>query len=266
MVARFYSIKNENMITKGAIVSTVFAIIIAGGSYFLGGFGRIFVTGQPAAFDAIIPAIVAGLKSDAVIGLVILLVLGASISTLSSLVMASASTLTLDFLKGSIIKNMSEKTQLLIIRIMIVAFISISSLIAIDNYNTVKAGGAATFIAQLMGISWGALAGAFLAPFLYGLYWKRVSKLSVWCCFIFSSGLMALNVILSRFFPAAFTAVFHPLLRSPINAGAFAMLAGLIIVPAVSALAKAPDKNHVDKCFACYEQTVNVKLRDDLGG
>jgi len=108
-----------------------------------------------------------------------------------------------------------------------------------------------------MGISWGALAGSFLAPFLYGLYWKRVTKPAVWCNFIFSTFLMILNIFFRSKFPA--------LLQSPINAGAFAMLAGLVIVPVVSLLTKAPDKASVDNCFSCYEETVTVKVRDDLG-
>ena len=72
-------------------------------------------------------------------------------STLSALVLTSSSTLTLDFLKDNFIKNMSQKKQLLIMRIMIVFFIVISVIIAMDP---------PAFIAQLMGISWGALAGA----------------------------------------------------------------------------------------------------------
>jgi len=260
MVARFYSIKSEKMITKGAIVSTIFAIFVAGGCYFLGSFGRIFadspieaIADRPAnGFDSVIPGILSGLNSDALTGLVIVLVFAASISTLSSLVMASASTLTLDFLKGHVIKKMSDKKQLLIIRALIVVFIALSSFIAISQYNS-----SINFIAQLMGISWGALAGSFLAPFLYGLYWKRASKISVWCCFIFSTALMTLNIFFRSSFPA--------ILQSPINAGAFAMLAGLIIVPLVSAFTKAPDKAKVDHCFSCYEEKVSVKARDVLG-
>ncbi|MCL2800911.1 MAG: sodium:solute symporter, partial [Treponema sp.] len=259
MVARFYSIKSETMITKGAIVSTVFAVFVAGGSYFLGSFGRIFATSADATlarpaggFDSIIPGILAGFNSEAIMALIIVLVFAASISTLSSLVMASSSTLTLDFLKGHIIKNMSDKKQLIIIRSLIVVFIALSSFIAISQYNS-----SINFIAQLMGISWGALAGAFLAPFLYGLYWKRATKVSVWCCFIFSAGLMILNVLFRPMFPA--------LLQSPINAGAFCMLAGLVIVPLVSLITKAPNKEAVDNCFSCYDQQVSVKVKDDLG-
>ncbi|MCL2081011.1 MAG: sodium:solute symporter [Oscillospiraceae bacterium] len=261
MVARFYSIRSEKQITKGAIISTVFAVFIAGGSYFIGSFGRLYTdeltdAGAVAAnggviFDAIIPTVLSRFP-DVIIGLVILLVFAASISTLSSLVIASASTLTLDFLKGHIIKKMSDKKQLLFIRALIVVFIAVSSVIAIIQYS-----GGITFIAQLMGVSWGALAGSFLAPFLYGLYWKRASRLSVWCCFIFSTALMTLNIFFRGSFPA--------LLQSPINAGAFTMLAGLVIVPLVSMISKAPDKTAVEHCFSCYEKTVSVKVSDALG-
>lgn len=255
MVARFYSIKSENMITKGAIVSTIFAILVAGGCYFLGSFGRLFATPEQVrahGFDFIIPEILSRFDSDAMMGLIVVLVFAASISTLSSLVMASASTLTLDLLKGHVVKKMSERKQLVIIRSLIVVFIVISSMIAIYQYK-----GGITFIAQLMGVSWGALAGSFLAPFLYGLYWKRANTLSVWCCFIFSTSLMVLNIFFRSSFPA--------ILQSPINAGAFSMLAGLIIVPLVSWITKSPDKILVDNCFSCYDQEVSVKIKDDLG-
>jgi len=258
MVARFYSIKSEKMITKGAIVSTLFGVIVAGGCYFLGSFGRLYSNSDKIAigpngivFDSIVPAMLSSF-GDVLIGVVIVLVFAASISTLSSLVMASSSTLTLDFLKGNIIKKMSDKKQLVIIRFLIVIFIIISSCIAIMVYK-----GGISFIAQLMGISWGALAGSFLAPFLYGLYWKRVTRPAVWCNFIFSTALMILNIFFRPKFPA--------LLQSPINAGAFTMLAGLVIVPLISILTKTPDKTAVNNCFSCYEETVSVKVRDDLG-
>ena len=259
MVARFYSIKNERMITKGAVVSTIFAIFIAGGSYFLGSFGRLYAhldiyrADGSVIFDAIIPGILSGFDSDAMMGLVIVLVFAASISTLSSLVMASASTLTLDFLKGHVVKNMGDKKQLIIIRLLIVVFIVLSSIIAISQYNS-----SVNFIAQLMGISWGALAGAFLAPFLYGLYWKRATTAAVWCNFLFSTGLMTLNIFFRGSFPA--------LLQSPINAGAFCMLAGLAIVPLVSAVTRPPDAPWMTHSFSCFEETVVVKVRDTLGG
>ena len=173
MVQKFYAINSENAIQKGTIISTLFAVVVSGGCYFLGGFGRLFsdqVDVVANGFDSIIPTMLSGL-SDALIGLVVLLVLSASMSTLSSLVIASSSTLTLDFINKNFIKDMSEKAQVRMIRMLIVVFILISVVIALIQYNS-----SVTFIAQLMGISWGALAGSFLGPLIYGLYWKKTTK------------------------------------------------------------------------------------------
>ena len=254
MVARFYSIKSEKQITKGAVISTVFALIIAGGCYFIGSFGRLYSnvveTGASGGviYDSIIPTILSKF-GDAVIGIVILIVFAASISTLSSLVMASSSTLTLDFLKETVFKKISDKTQLFIIRILIIVFILISSVIAIVQYK-----GGITFIAQLMGISWGVLAGAFLAPFLYGLYWKNATKASVWCCFIFSTFFMCFNT----FLPKIFADIFPKFLHSPINSGAFIMLAGLLIIPIVSSFTKKPDEKILEKQFSCFKEKETI--------
>ncbi|MBQ3562125.1 MAG: sodium:solute symporter, partial [Clostridia bacterium] len=199
MVQKFYAIKNEGAIKKGTVISTIFALIVAGGCYFLGGFGRLFTPDLSAdgsvIFDSIIPNMLSNL-SPILIGVVIVLVLSASMSTLSSLVMASSSTLTLDFIKGKIAKNLSEKKQVFIMRVLIVVFIAISAFIAIMQHQS-----NVTFIAQLMGISWGALAGAFLAPFLYGLYWKRTTKAAVWVNIIFSTVFMLLNMLVKSSFP-----------------------------------------------------------------
>lgn len=253
MVQKFYSIRDEGSIKKGAVISTIFASVIAGGCYFLGGFGRLFTTSEAVAqkgFDSIIPTMLSNM-SPLLIGIIIILVLSASMSTLSSLVMASSATLTLDFIKGVIAPEMKEKRQLLIIRLLIVVFILISVVIAIFQYKSKVA-----FIAQFMGISWGALAGSFLAPFLYGLYWKRSTKAAVFTSFIFGSGIMILNLIFGKSFPV--------FLQSPINCGALAMIVGLIIVPIVSAFTKAPDSQLVEDAFACYDTTTPVSAKQYL--
>ena len=254
MVQKFYAIKTESAITKGTIISTVFALVVAGGCYFLGGFGRLYsdsVNIAAGGYDSIIPTMLETL-SPFLIGIIVILVLSASMSTLSSLVLASSSTLTLDFLKDNIIKKMDEKRQVLIMRLLIVVFILISVILAIIQYQQ-----NVTFIAQLMGVSWGALAGAFLAPFLYSLYMKRTTKASVWVSFVFGAGIMTLNMLFRPSFPAW--------LQSPINCGAFAMLAGLVIVPIVSFLSKAPDKAAIDFAFAGYDRRVTVQAREALG-
>ena len=247
MVHKFYAIKDEKAIKTGTIISTFFAIIVSGGCYFLGGFGRLFDT--PAiydesgkiVYDAIVPSMLSTLP-DILVGIVIVLVLSASMSTLSSLVLTSSSTLTLDLIKGNIVKNMDEKKQLLCMRIMLVFFVVISVIIALDP---------PTFIAQLMGISWGALAGAFLAPFLYGLYWKGVTKAAVWASF-------ACGVILTV------ANMFFKFIESPINAGAIAMVAGLIVVPVVSLITPKMKKEKVEEIFTCYDETVTVHKRRSI--
>ena len=254
MVQKFYAIKDEESIKKGTIISTIFALVVAGGCYFLGGFGRLFsdqIDVVANGYDSVIPTMLQNL-SPILIALVVILVLSASMSTLSSLVIASSSTLTIDFLKDNFVKDMSDKKQVLSIRILVVVFIAISAIIALVQYKS-----SVTFIAQLMGISWGALAGAFLAPFLYSLYWKGTTKIACWVSFIFGVGLMLLDMLAPACLPE--------IMRSPINCGSIAMLAGLVIVPVVSLFTPKPDKTLVDETFACYDKTNVVAQKTALG-
>lgn len=254
MAQKFYAIKSEHDIKKGAVISTFFAIVVSGGCYFLGGFGRLYsdsINIEADGFDSVIPTMLSNL-SPFLIGLVVILVLSASMSTLSSLVIASSSTMTIDFLKDNFIKNMNEKRQVLVIRLLIVVFIAISVVLAVIQYKS-----SVTFIAQLMGISWGALAGSFLAPFLYGLYWKGTTKAGCFASFLFGSLLMIANIFFRDSFPT--------LIQSPINAGALAMLAGFVIVPIVSICTKAPEQKLVKDIFSCYDKTTTVKQTTSLG-
>lgn len=202
MVQKFYAIKNESAISKGMIISTMFATIVAGGCYFLGGFGRLFSDQIDIAangYDSVVPTMLSGLPTI-LIAVVVILVLSASMSTLSSLVLASSSTLTLDFIKGNMIKEMDEKEQVKWMRALLVVFIAVSVVLALIQYRS-----NVTFIAQLMGVSWGALAGAFC------------------------------------------------------------MLAGLVLVPAVSVVTRAPGKETLESIFSCYEKKVMVSVTDSIG-
>ena len=247
MVGKFYAIRDEKAIRAGTIISTVFAIVVAGGSYFLGGFGRLYSENPTiynadgsVAYDAIVPAMLSSLP-DILIGIVVVLVLSASMSTLSSLVLTSSSSVTLDLI-AHFDKKMEEKKQLVIMRILLVFFIVLSVVIALNP---------PTFIAQLMGYSWGALAGSFLAPFLYGLYWKRATKPAVWCSFAAGVGITLSNMFLHY-------------IKSPINAGAFTMLAGLVIVPVVSLITPKPDQAKMDAIFAGYDEKITIQKRYSL--
>ena len=247
MIGKFYAIKDEKSINTGTVISTLFAVVVSGGCYFLGGFGRLFdspviydETGA-VVYDSIIPHMLSALP-DILIGIVVVLVLSASMSTLSSLVLTSSSTLTLDLIKDNVVKNMSEKKQIITMQVLIVFFIVVSVVIALDP---------PTFIAQLMGISWGALAGAFLAPFLYGLYWKGVTRAGVWAGFISGVGITVSNMVIGY-------------IESPINAGAVAMIAGLIVVPVVSLITPRLKKETVNQIFTCYEEKVTITKKHSL--
>ena len=244
MVQKFYAIKDDAAIKRGTIISTIFALVVAGGSYFMGGFGRLYGTSESGevlvesvngklAFDSIVPSMLKDALPEFLIGVVVVLVLSASMSTLSSLVLTSSSTLTIDLIKPLFKKEISDKKQVLIMRILIAVFLLISVVIAL-NPNA--------YITTLMSISWGALAGAFLAPFLYGLFSKKITKAAVWASFISGIGITVVHMIIFSlgFFPEATKAAASlPLnMASPINAGAIAMIWGLIIVPLVSAVTK----------------------------
>ena len=250
MVGKFYSITDESAIKRGTIISTIFAFIVAGGCYFLGGFGRLFGTpptlaNGKLAFDSIVPSMLVTLP-DAIIALVVLLVLSASMSTLASLVLTSSSTMTLDLIyhdkkslpgeveEGTIDDIVSEKVEqrkVVVMRVLIVFFIVMSLMIALNP---------PTFIAQLMGISWGALAGAFLAPFMLGLYWRGVTTAAVWACFVWGVGITVVNMLIG-----------NPI--NPINCGAIAMVGGFPVVWLVSLLTPKMNRNTVDSIFKCYE-------------
>ena len=244
MVHKFYTIKNEKAIQTGTIISTIFALIIAGGSYFLGSFGRLFYT--PAAdgkvaFDSIVPTMLGAVLPDIMIGLVIIMVLSASMSTLSALVMASSSTFTLDFLRGAVFKNMGMKTQVTTIKLLCVLFILLSVILAVNPNN---------LITTLMSLSWGTLAGAFLGPFLYGLFWKGATKLSVWASIIVSVVINVTN-LLSGY-------------ASPVMVGAITIVLSLFVVPIVSLVTPKLKKELVDDVFSCYDETIEVVVPHKL--
>lgn len=262
MVTKFYAIKDDDAIKRGSIISTLFAFVVAGGSYFLGGFGRLYATtggeegktainvnaGKPE-YDAIIPAMMNEALPTLLLGVLIVLVLSASMSTLSSLVLTSGSTMTIDLIKP-VKKDFDEKKQVLYIRIFIVAFLALSVILAMNKN---------AYITTLMSISWGALAGSFLAPFLWGLFSKKISKTAVGFCFIWGVGITVVHTALFSmgWFPdiAANVAAMGWKLNimSPLNCGAFTMLSSLILCPLVSAVTKGgSDMENGEAAFKCY--------------
>ncbi len=273
MVGKFYSIKDEGSIKKGTVISTIFAIIVAGGCYFLGGFGRLYKDEMIAAgyisesgsvmYDKVVPTILADL-APVIVALVIVLVLAASMSTLSSLVLTSSSTLTLDVVVPSVSKKkeISEKKSVFIMRLFIVFFIAVSAVIAILKDSIWSD---SVFIAQMMGVSWGALAGAFLAPFLYGLYWKKTTKAAVVTSFIFGTGLEIIQLLISIGTFKFEGGILGFIFTNSLYSGVFAMVGGLILVPIVSLLTQKTLPDGIEEKFSCYDAPVVTNKKDSLG-
>ena len=268
MVQKFYSIKDDKSVHTATVISTIFAVIIAGGSYFMGGFGRIFVKPEDIAtssgslnMDKIMPKVLEIAVPELLVAILVVLVLSASMSTLTSLVLTSSSTITLDVLADNVIKNMDEKRKVSIIRLLLAFFVLVSMALAIYSYRSND-----MYITKLMSISWGAMAGSFLAPFLYGLFWKGVTKAAVWASFISGVGITVSHLILSNGplfghsfkFPTGLPVN----LASPINAGAFAMLFGLIVVPVVSWISPKLDKKVIDKAFKDMPKDIPARIDD----
>ncbi len=262
MVGKFYAIRNEGDIRKGTVISTVFAIIVAGGCYFIGGFGRLFTAQDYVdanGFDSIVPNMLSTL-SPVLIAIVLVLVLSASMSTLSSLVLTSSSTITLDLIAPARKEKFNEKKKLSTMRILIAVFIIVSAAIAI-----VQAKSKVMFIAQLMGVSWGALSGAFLAPFLYGLYSKKVTKAA--CYTSFATGVVISIVQLIKTMSGFSFGVYffdEVFFKTSIHSGVFAMLIGLVLVPLVSLISQKTRPEDTEEMFKCFDRTVTVHATDAL--
>jgi len=233
MVQKFYAIKDENMILKAAVVSTVFAFVISFIAYFTGALSHLFYSSLPLtaagkpAFDQIVPGMLVAHLPSLLMAVILLLVLSASMSTLSSLVLVSASAIAIDLYKGHVNPAISKENSLMMMRFLSGVFIVISYFIARYDF---------AFIVTLMSLSWGCVAGAFMAPFLYSLYWKRATLAGV------QAGMAAglfLGVVL--FFALGQN-------NSPI-ASSIAMLVPFVVVPAVSVMTKPPSARILDKAF-----------------
>lgn len=175
MVQKFYAIKDERMIGRAALVTTLFALIISGTAYYNGALTHVFFD-QPImgpkgpAFDQMVPEMLKAHLPPVLMGVILLLVLSASMSTLSSLVLVSSSSVAIDLYKGHVNPGISKERSLLMMRFLSAVFVAFSFFIA--KYEL-------AIIVTLMSLSWGAIAGAFMAPFLYGLYWKRATAAGI---------------------------------------------------------------------------------------
>lgn len=242
MIHKFYTIKDEKSIKRATIISTLFALLISGGAYFVGAFGRLFLNNTPpmvngkANFDLVMPLMLGKAVPEALMGVIIVLVLSASMSTLASLVLISSSAISLDLIKGILFPDMKKERVMILMRTLCAIFVALSFIVAITP----------NAILTLMSFSWGTIAGAFLAPFLYGLYWKGTTKAGAWAGFIAGFGTSIIGTL-----KYGMNAQYAP------NIGAVAMIVSLIAVPLVSFVtAKLPEKS-LDKIFGYSKEKSN---------
>jgi len=233
MVQKFYAIKNEAVINKAALITTLFAVVISFAAYYTGALTHVFYDTLPMGpagpdFDRVIPELLTKFLPSGLMAVILLLILSASMSTLSSLVLVSASSVAIDLYKGHVNPNVSKEKSLVMMRFLSAVFVVVSYFVA--RYRI-------SFIVELMSLSWGAVAGAFMAPFFYGLYWKRATHTGVVAGMITA---LVVNTVLYYQYGAK---------NSPI-AASVAMIVPFIVIPLVSFVTKPPSAKIIEKAFA----------------
>jgi len=235
MVQKFYAIKDERVIKKAAVITAVFALVIGVTAYTTGAMSHVFFTPESVPrlasggvnYDLIVPTMLTQHLPDALLALVMLLVLSASMSTLASLVLVSSSAVAIDLYKGYLHPDVDEKRSLVMMRVLSGVFIICSYLIS-----KMQVG----FIVTLMSLSWGVLSGAFMAPYILGIFWKRVTKAGAYAGFFAGAGTA---IVLFFVLGAA---------RSPL-ASSIAMVVPFFVVPVVSLLTPKTDEEAVRRAF-----------------
>ena len=236
MVHKFYAIRDTKVVRPAIIISTAFAGLMAFGAYFTGALSRLF-PGIPELaankqFDQIMPTVLTQALPETLVAIILLLVLSASMSTLAGLVMISASAIAVDLGKGEVKKDMSKGTEVMLMRVLIVVFIVLSVVMAQQKW---------TFIVNMMALSWGLVAGCFLGPFVWGLFWRRVSRAAVWVNLVFALAFM--GGLGYHYTSDPLTAGYIPVLA------AITMIASLVITPLVSLVTPAPSSERVARAF-----------------
>ncbi|MBQ7295427.1 MAG: sodium:solute symporter family protein [Clostridia bacterium] len=234
MVHKYYGIKDEREVKRGTIISTLFCFIVAGGGYFIGSLARLFfsdlseIPGSGAGkTDYLVPNMLAMSDiSEVLIGIILVLLIAASVSTLASVTITASSTLTMDFIKAKLAKNMDDVKTAWVTRIMCVIFVVMSYFIANSN----------TPILDMMSYSWGIISGSFLAPYMISLYWKKLNKTGAWAGMLGGFFTALPPVICKLFLPEVSLPAFGAIKDMGPHFACLAMVISLVLCFAVSAL------------------------------
>lgn len=253
MVQKFYSIKRPKDIQPAMIISTLFAALIAGGAYFTGGLSHLLLTPAQMNFDPkiepdkIVPTMLALHTPEWFSVLILLIVLAASMSTLASLVLVSSAAVSVDLLGYRVKGEGADKKGVLVLRILCGIFVGLSVVLAAYKIS---------FIVNMMAFSWGALAGFFMAPYIYGLFYKKATLAGAVAASFLGLAIAVLVPILWRF-PLP-TGGLIPIAKSPAIplASAAAMIIPLIVLPLVSSLTRKLPAEHVARVFEGGDEMV----------
>lgn len=243
MVQKFYAIRDDKAIKAATWVSSLFALIIAFGAYFTGALSRLFSEPlakmginpnlDPLHFDMVMPGILTHALPEIAATIILLLVLSASMSTLASLVLVSSSAISIDLVQGRIAPGISKKTSIILMRSLCVVFVAVSLAIAVMKPQ---------IILTLMSLSWGTVAGAFLSPYIYGLFSRKVTKAGAWAGALVG---IAISIGASAYigFDSGLLGKYSPMISS------VALIVPLLVVPAVSLVTEKFSERHLAKVF-----------------
>lgn len=247
-VHKYYAVRDDKAIMQGTVVSTLFALIIGFGAYFTGALSAFFPELAGVASDDIVPNMMNIVIPTGLTGLIVVLILSASMSTLSSVSLASASVIAVDIYKGAVKKDASDKKVNWVMKSLCLVFVAISVVLAILNEKY-----KISAIAYLMGLSWGTLAGCFMGPYVLGVLWKKVSRPAVWASIIGSVLLTVVLIFVFGYDRNGWDCSFGLAIKSGIGCspmiGVICMAYSLIVTAVVSLFTKAPDKETVDAAF-----------------
>ena len=247
MVSKYYAIKDVKSIKQATIISTVFALIIGCGAYFVGSLSRLVLGNVlPAGgVDNVIPQTLmtafggTSMVTTIILAVLLILLLSASMSTLSSIVLTSASAISVDLIPA-IKKNAREERQVITTRILCLVFVALSYIFA-----TLKI----QIIVYVMSFSWGIVSGTFIGPYIWGIYSKKITKAGAWAGMICGFLTVALPTLIISLNAGSITAAAK---LSP-QMGVAAMAVSLIVTPIVSLFTKKYDNKFLDTVFAVQE-------------
>ena len=241
-IHKYHSIRDKKGINQGMIVSTIFALVIGFGAYFVGALSGLFPELSSVAGDKVIPEMLVKVIPSGLMGIIATLILSASMS------LASASVVAVDLYKGKINPDASDKRVTFIMRGLCIVFILISVVLAILNE---KLGIAA--IAYMMGISWGTLAGCFIGPYVLGLLWRRVTRSAAWSSIISSLVLTVSLIFFFGYHKNGFDCTLGTAIKTGVGCspmiGSICMIFSLVITILVSLLTKSPSEDIIKEAF-----------------